>query len=104
MNNLLKKKRKENVDRVGSRNGLTGRIPDHSLVAYQTILSDLQLNDAEYFRRYLRMDTEVYEVKRFLQPYYHYYCRHYYYYYYYYYYFHYYYFYYYYYYYYYYHY
>ena len=79
MNNLLKEKRKRRSCWV--KEWLNRR---NSLSAYQTILSDLQLNDAEYFRRYLRMDTEVYEVKRFLQPHYHYYCRHYYYYYYYY--------------------
>ena len=73
MNNFLKRKRprkrrlcwmKEQLNRC------------NSLSAYQTILSELRLNNAEYFRRYSRMNAEVYEVKRFLQPHYHYYYRH----------------------------
>ena len=34
-----------------------------SLSAYNTIFKELHLSDQEYFRRYLRMNTEVYEVK-----------------------------------------
>ena len=34
-----------------------------SLSAYNTIFKELHLNDQEYYRRYLRMNTEVYEVK-----------------------------------------
>lgn len=37
------------------------------LSAYQTILTKLQLNNTKYFRRYLGENTEVYEVKQFLQ-------------------------------------
>ena len=33
--------------------------------ACNTIFKELHLNDQEYFRRYLRMNTEVYEVKFF---------------------------------------
>ena len=34
-----------------------------SLSANNTIFKELHLNNQEYFRRYLRMNTEVYEVK-----------------------------------------
>ena len=77
MNNFLKRKRQRKRRSCWVKEWLNRR---NSLSAYQTILSELRLNDAEYFRRYLRMNTEVYEVKRFFQPYYHYYYRHYYYY------------------------
>ena len=51
MSNFLKRKRqrKRRTCWVNRRN---------SLSAYQTILSELRLNNAEYFRRYLRMNTE----------------------------------------------
>ena len=82
MNNFLKRKRQRKRRSCWVKEWLNRR---NSLSAYQTILSELRLNDAEYFR-YLRINTEVYEVKPFLQPYYHYYYPHYCYYYYYYYY------------------
>ena len=34
-----------------------------SLSTYNTIFKELHLNFEEYFRQYLRMNTEVYEVK-----------------------------------------
>ena len=34
-----------------------------SLNTYNTIFKELHLNDQEYFRRNLRMNTEVYKVK-----------------------------------------
>ena len=77
MNNFLKRKRQRKRRSCWVKEWLNRR---NSLSAYQTILSELRLNDAEYFRRYLKMNTEVYEVKR---SYYHYYYRRYYYYYYY---------------------
>ena len=76
MNNFLKRKRQRKRRSCWVKEWLNRR---NSLSAYQTILSELRLNDAEYFRRYLKKNTEVYEVKRFLQPYYHCYYRHYYY-------------------------
>ena len=78
MNNFLKRKRQRKRRSCWVKEWLNRR---NSLSAYQTILSELRLNDAEYFRRYLKMNTEVYKVKR---SYYHYYYRRYYYYYYYY--------------------
>ena len=36
-----------------------------SLNAYNTIFKEPHLNDQGYFRQYLRMNTEVYEVKFF---------------------------------------
>ena len=87
MNNFLKRKRQRKRQSCWVKEWLNRC---NSLSAYQTILSELRLSDAEYFRRYLSMNTEVYEVERFLQSYYHYqyyyYCCYYYYYYYYYYY------------------
>ena len=77
INNFLKRKRQRKRRSCWVKEWLNRR---NSLSAYQTILSELRLNDAEYFRRYLKMNTEVYEVKR---SYYHYYYRRYYYYYYY---------------------
>ena len=75
MNIFLKRKRQRKRRSYWVKEWLNRR---NSLSAYQTILSELRLNDAENFRRYLRMNTEVYEVKRFLQPYCRYYYRHYY--------------------------
>ena len=77
INNFLKRKRQRKRRSCRVKECLKRR---NSLNAYQTILSELRLNDAEYFKRYLKMNTEVYEVKR---SYYHYYYRRYYYYYYY---------------------
>ena len=77
MNNFLKRKRQRKRRSCWVKEWLNRR---NSLSTYQTILSELRLKDAEYFRQYLIMNTEVYEVKRFLQPYYPYYYRHYYYY------------------------
>ena len=77
INNFLKRKRQRKRRSCWVKEWLNRC---NSLSAYQTILSELRLNDAEYFRRYLKMNTEVYEVKR---SYYHYYYRRYYYYYYY---------------------
>ena len=34
-----------------------------SLSAYNTTFKELHLNDREYFRRYLRMNTKVYDLK-----------------------------------------
>ena len=34
-----------------------------SLSAYNTIFKEFHLNEHEYFIRYLRMNTEVYEIK-----------------------------------------
>ena len=82
MNNFLKRKRQRKDRSCWVKEWLNSH---NSLSTYQKILSELRLNDAEYFRRYLRMNTEEFDVKRFLQPY-HYYYRHYCYYYYYYYY------------------
>ena len=31
--------------------------------AYNTIFKELHLNDQEYFRQYLKINTEVYELK-----------------------------------------
>ena len=67
MNTFLKRKRQRKRRSCWIKEWLNRR---NSLSAYQTILSELRLNDAEYFRRYLRMNTEVYKVKRFLQLYY----------------------------------
>ena len=78
MNNFLKRKRQRKRRSCWVKEWLNRR---NLLSSYQTVLSELRLNDAEYFRRYLRMYTKVYEVKRFIQPYYHYYYFHYYYYY-----------------------
>ena len=65
MNNFLKKKKRQRKRRsCWVKEWLNRR---NSLSAYQTILSKLRLNDRECFRRYLRMNTEVYELKRFLQ-------------------------------------
>ena len=83
INNCLKRKSKKKRRSCWVKEWFNRR---NSLSAYQTILSKIRLNDAEYFRRYLTMNPEVYEVKRFVQPYHNYYYRHYYYYYYYYYY------------------
>ena len=38
-------------------------IKRHSLSAYSTIFKEIHLNDQEYFRRYLRMNTEENEGK-----------------------------------------
>ena len=73
MNNFLKRKRQRKYQSCWVKQWLKKR---NSLSAYQTILSELRLNDAEYFRRYVRMNTEVYKVRRFLQPYCRYYYRH----------------------------
>ena len=86
INNFLKRKRQRKRRSCWVKEWLNRR---NSLSAYQTILSELRLNDAEYFRRYLKMNTEVYEVKRsyyhyYYRRYYYYYCYYYYYYYYYY--------------------
>ena len=64
MNNFLKRKRQRKRRSCWVKEWLNRR---NSLSAYQTILSELRLNDRECFRRYLRMNTEVYELKRFLQ-------------------------------------
>ena len=64
MNNFLKKKRQRKRRSCWVKEWLSRR---NSLSPYQTILSELRLNDRESFRRYLRMNTEVYELKRFLQ-------------------------------------
>ena len=64
MNNFLKKKKQRKRRSCWVKEWLNRR---NSLSAYQTILSELRLNDRESFRRYLRMNTEVYELKRFLQ-------------------------------------
>ena len=69
MNNFLKRKRQRKRRSCWVKEWLNRC---NLLSVYQTILSELRLRDAEYFRRYLRMNTEVYEVKRFLQSYYHY--------------------------------
>ena len=73
MNNFLKRKRQRKCQSCWVKQWLNKR---NSLSAYQTILSELRLNDAEYFRRYVRINTEVYKVRRFLQSYCHYYYRH----------------------------
>ena len=77
MNNFFKRKRQRKRRSCWVKEWLNKR---NSLSAYQMILNELWLNNAEYFRQYWRMNTEVYEAKRFLQPYYHYYYYHYYYY------------------------
>ena len=64
MNNFLKKKKQRKRRSCWVKEWLNRR---NSLSPYQTILSELRLNDRESFRRYLRMNTEVYELKRFLQ-------------------------------------
>ena len=64
MNIFLKRKRQRKRRSCWVKEWLNRR---NSLSAYQTILSELRLNDRECFRRYLRMNTEVYELKRFLQ-------------------------------------
>ena len=64
MNNFLKRKRQRKRRSCWVKEWLNRR---NSLSAYQTILSELRLNDRECFRQYLRMNTEVYELKRFLQ-------------------------------------
>ena len=69
MNNFLKRKRQRKRRSCWVKEWLNRC---NSLSAYQTVSSELRLRDAEYFRRYLRMSTEVNEVKRFLQSYYHY--------------------------------
>ena len=76
--NFLKRKRQRKRQSSWVKEWLNKR---NSLSVHLTILSELRLNDVEYFRRNLRMNTEVYEVNRFLQPYHHYYYHHYYYYY-----------------------
>ena len=58
--NCLKRKRQRKRQSCWLKEWLNRR---NSLSTYQTISSELQLNDAEYFRQYLRMNTEVYEVK-----------------------------------------
>ena len=70
MNNFMKRKRQRKRRSCWVKEWFNRH---NSLSAYKTILSELRQNNAEYFRRYLRMNTEVYEVKRFLQRYYHYY-------------------------------
>ena len=64
MNNFLKKKRQRKRRSSWVKEWLNRC---NSLSPYQTILSELRLNDRESFRRYLRVNTEVYELKRFLQ-------------------------------------
>ena len=64
MNNFLKRKTQRKRRSCWLKEWLNR---PNLLSTYQTILSELRLNDAEYFRRYLRMNTDVYEVKRFLQ-------------------------------------
>ena len=60
MNNFLKRKRQKKRRSCWVNEWLNRR---NSLNAYQTILSERRLNDAEYFRRYLKMNTELCEVK-----------------------------------------
>ena len=75
--NFLKRKRQRKCQSSWVQEWLKKR---NLLSVHLTILSELRRNDVEYFRRNLRMNTEVYEVNRFLQPYHHYYYHHYYYY------------------------
>lgn len=58
-----KPERKKRQQKVWMRDWLKAR---ETAGAYRNMLQELRLQDAEKFRKYLRMNTEVFEVSNFI--------------------------------------